>query len=30
MAAVTVSLEWLLAQHDLGLRLVAGYRRVNS
>ena len=26
MAAVTVSLEWLLAQHDLGLRLVAGYR----
>jgi purine catabolism regulator len=24
MAAVTVSLEWLLAQHDLGLRLVAG------
>jgi len=24
MAAVTVSLEWLLAQDDLGLRLVAG------
>src|SRR5262252_3402032 len=24
MAAMTVSLEWLLAQHDLGLRLVAG------
>jgi hypothetical protein len=24
MAAMTASLEWLLAQHDLGLRLVAG------
>jgi len=24
MAGTTVSLEWLLAQHDLGLRLVAG------
>jgi len=30
MAATTVSLEWLLAQDDLGLRLSRGCLRASS